>query len=110
MARLFAGRTTLPSRKEMETWERERILTRGEGIPFFTLAPDFEEYFEGLRILAGEPALGTTGRSLPPFESWWVDEFLVVVNMRSGWWDKERKIAQEELNSLVGKGYEKVEV
>ncbi len=85
----------------METWEQERLLTRGDGIPFFTLAPEFKEYFEGLRTLAGEPAKGTTARSLPKFEPKWVDEFLVVVNLRSGWWDKERQVAEEAVKRLT---------
>ncbi|KAI1078742.1 thiol-specific monooxygenase [Whalleya microplaca] len=40
-ARLFAGRTTLPSKCEMEQWEEEQLVQAGEGVLFSDIGPDF---------------------------------------------------------------------
>lgn len=85
----------------MKKWEQERIAKRGDGVSFFTISPEFEEYFEALRIFAGEPAARTTGRVLPKFEPQWADAFSEVVKLRKQWWDKERRKAEEGMNHLV---------
>ncbi|KAI9745462.1 MAG: hypothetical protein M1818_000996 [Claussenomyces sp. TS43310] len=78
-ARFLAGRAELPARNEMEKWERDRMEEKGDGVPFTIIAPDFEEYFDGIKQWAGEPFRaedGTmVGRSLPHFEKAWWDEF-----------------------------------
>lgn len=81
----------------MRRWEQDRISQAGDSLGFFSIAPDFEGYFETLRKLAGEPAAGTTGRELPKFEKWWEDEFQTVVNARVGWWQSEMRKAQQAL-------------
>lgn len=95
VARLLAGRAELPSRKEMEKWEQDRIAKRGDGVSFSTYAPEFEEYFEEFRTLAGKPASGSTGRVLPKYDPKWLDAFLEVVTLRNQWWDKERRQAEK---------------
>lgn len=95
VARVLAGRSELPSRRDMEKWEQERRAKRGDGVPFFTLSPDFEEHFEGLRGIAGPPASGTTGRVLPKFDSKWLEAFSQVINARVEWWKKESKKAEQ---------------
>ncbi|KAF9873047.1 thiol-specific monooxygenase [Colletotrichum karsti] len=100
-ARVFAGRGKLPPRPEMEKWEQDRLIKRGDGIPFFTLSPDFEEYFEALRSIAGEPGAGTTGRVLPKFDSKWLEAFSQVINARVDWWKKETKKAEERRTVAV---------
>ncbi|KAK1718097.1 putative dimethylaniline monooxygenase [Colletotrichum acutatum] len=96
-ARVFASRGKLPPRIEQEKWERERLAYKGDGIPFFTLSPDFEQYFEALRAIAGEPVQGTTGRVLPKFDSKWLEAFSEVINARVEWWKKETKKAEDQL-------------
>ncbi|KXJ94545.1 hypothetical protein Micbo1qcDRAFT_232013 [Microdochium bolleyi] len=61
-ARVLAGRAKLPAREEQERWEAERIAARGDGKGFLTIAPDFEEYFETLRAMAG-PGEGESGET-----------------------------------------------
>ncbi|KAL1903273.1 hypothetical protein Sste5346_000558 [Sporothrix stenoceras] len=95
-ARVFAGRATLPSPTEMRQWETDTATEKGDGTRFFNIAPDFTGYFDGLRSLAGEPAQGTTGRVLPPFEQNWADAFNEVISMRLAWWDRERRKAEAE--------------
>ncbi|CAH0005046.1 unnamed protein product [Clonostachys byssicola] len=99
VARVFAGRAKLPSREEMETWENERVLTVGDGIPFWVLNPDFETPFESYRALAGEPAPGTTGRVLPKYDPQWADAFWGLVSYRTKWWEKEENEAKAIKNS-----------
>ncbi|GME53094.1 Thiol-specific monooxygenase [Neofusicoccum parvum] len=101
VARLFAGRAELPEPDAMRKWEADHLALRGEGKPFYTLAPDFEQYFEALRKVAGEPAEGTTGRVLPPFDQAWLDVFARVLETRLSYWRREAKKVKEE---EAGKG------
>ncbi|OBS20824.1 hypothetical protein FPOA_07165 [Fusarium poae] len=59
-ARILAGRATVPSEEEMQKWEADRIEERGDGPKFSVVFPDFEDYFETVRELAGEgePGVG----------------------------------------------------
>lgn len=95
-ARVLAGRAALPSQEAMRQWEADTVAACGDGVPFYNIAPDFAGYFEGLRRLAGEPAPGTTGRVLPPFQKQWADAFDEIVSLRLAWWEKERRKAQAE--------------
>ncbi|KAB5572172.1 thiol-specific monooxygenase [Coniochaeta sp. 2T2.1] len=98
-ARLLAGRATLPSQEDMLAWERDIIAERGDGVEFPSIADDMAGYFNGLRAIAGEPALGTTGRVLPPFDPEWADSFKHLVRKRWEWWEKEARIADEKLTA-----------
>lgn len=88
-ARVLAGRASLPSYAEMEVWEQERVAERGDGVAFWVLMPDFERYFEDLRAIAGDPALGTTGRVLPRYDNAWGEVFWRFVNWRVQLWKKD---------------------
>ncbi|PLB48598.1 thiol-specific monooxygenase [Aspergillus steynii IBT 23096] len=92
-ARMFAGRATLPSHEEMKMWEQDRLATRGDGAPFWTLMPDFETYFEQLRLLAGDPAPGSTGRTLPKYDPAWAEAFWQLIERRIQWWTGESQAA-----------------
>ena len=70
----MAGRVELPSLEEQEKWEADRIKYKGDGVPFTALYPEFEDYFETVRKLAGEPIDGK-GRLLPRWERRWLDDF-----------------------------------
>ncbi|KAL5343252.1 putative dimethylaniline monooxygenase [Aspergillus crustosus] len=94
-ARILAGHASLPSREDMEEWERNRLAERGEGGPFWTLMPDFERYFEEYRALAGEPAPGTTGRVLPRYEPAWGDVFWDFIKTRKEWWERDARRDEE---------------
>ena len=74
-ARFLAGRMKLPPKNEQTKWEEDRIAYRGDGVPFTALYPDFEEYFEEVRIMAGEPTSDRKGRRLPKREKSWRNGF-----------------------------------
>ena len=65
---------------------------------------DFEGYFEGLRLLAGEPGVNSTGRVLPKYDPKWKDLFVdVVVKARVGWWERERRKAETQVQAAAAK-------
>ncbi|OJJ84648.1 uncharacterized protein ASPGLDRAFT_25325 [Aspergillus glaucus CBS 516.65] len=86
-ARLLAGRATLPPLDEMRRWEAERVKVRGDGVKFTLLFPNFEDYFETVRRLAGEGEEGK-GRKLPKFRREWVRAFLDGHDRRKNMWKK----------------------
>ncbi|OAA69021.1 Flavin-containing monooxygenase FMO [Cordyceps fumosorosea ARSEF 2679] len=87
-ARLLAGRArALPPVQEMRRWEEERVAARGDGAKFALVYPDFEDYFETLRGLAGEgEGEGGVGRRLPPFRREWFRAFLEGHERRKRMW------------------------
>jgi hypothetical protein len=93
-ARYLAGRIKLPPVKEQELWEQDRIKLKGDGVPFTALYPDFEEYFEEVRALVGEP--GSIGRRLPKWERSWRDEFDSAHLRRIEMWKRKNREAEEE--------------
>lgn len=84
-ARLLAGRTSLPSVQEQRQWEEDRILRRGDGPMFALVHPDFEEYFETVRRLAG-PGEPGVGRQLPKYQPVWFERFLQGHERRKKMW------------------------
>lgn len=85
----------------MEKWEQARLARRGEGAPFWTLIPEFGEYFEELRALAAEPAAGTTGRVLPKYEEAWGEAFWGLIKRRQEWWKKVAEEADQKTRSSL---------
>ncbi|KAF1922408.1 FAD/NAD(P)-binding domain-containing protein [Didymella exigua CBS 183.55] len=96
-ARLLAGRAWLPPLEEQQKWERERISKKGDGPGFTMVFPDFEEYFETVRRLAGEPAAGQPGRRLPPYDKKWVEVFMAGHERRKEWWKAQNEKARQKL-------------
>ncbi|OAG12346.1 FAD/NAD(P)-binding domain-containing protein [Paraphaeosphaeria sporulosa] len=88
-ARILSGRAKLPPLEEQQQWEKERIAKRGDGGLFLLIFPDFEEYFETLRKLAGEPKEGEPGRKLPAFDRSWEETFMRGHELRKKWWREE---------------------
>ncbi|KAK8062176.1 hypothetical protein PG997_014273 [Apiospora hydei] len=88
-ARLLADRLSgpLPSSEEMRQWEVDRIAARGDGAGFTLVYPEFEEYFETLRALAGEGAPGV-GRKLPRFDQAWFAAFMEGHELRKRMWER----------------------
>jgi hypothetical protein len=76
----------------MERWEQDRIAERGDGPAFWALMPEFQRYFEDLRRLAGDPAPGTTGRVLPPYDEVWGETFFGLIGDRIKWWQQQAAI------------------
>ncbi|KAK4454902.1 hypothetical protein QBC34DRAFT_288691 [Podospora aff. communis PSN243] len=84
-ARILAGRAVLPPVEEMKRWEEERVKTHGVGAKFTLVHPDFEDYFETLRQLAGEGERGF-GRKLPKFRREWARAFMEGHELRKDMW------------------------
>ncbi|KAH7114439.1 putative dimethylaniline monooxygenase [Dendryphion nanum] len=93
-ARVLAGRAALPSREEMEAWEQRRVEDRGDTGAFWALMPDFENYFEGLRAIAGEPEQGTSARILPKYDPAWEESYWQFINFRIERWQKNAEEAE----------------
>lgn len=93
-ARYLAGRASLPSIAEQEKWETERIATKGDGPAFTVVNPHFREYFEELRLLAGEPAQDAPGRRLPVFDQKWVDDFDAGHERRKRMWRRANAMSK----------------
>ncbi|KAK0713666.1 hypothetical protein B0T26DRAFT_753760 [Lasiosphaeria miniovina] len=98
-ARVLAGRASLPSAAEMRAWEDDRARARGDGIKFCVVNPDFEEYFETVRRLAGEGQEGV-GRKLPEFRQEWLVSFNRGHERRKAMW--KRLNAEARAEELLG--------
>lgn len=96
-ARLLAGRGRLPGREEMARWEADRVRDKGDGPRFQMVFPDFEEYFEKVRELAGEPTARGEGRRLPRFDEAWSRAFMEGHERRKRMWKRLNEQARDEL-------------
>ena len=86
-------------RRICESGKKEKRERNGDGLAFFNIGLDFEGYFEGLRTLAGDPSPGSWARALPKFEKWWEEEFAIVIELRKRWWQKQRVIAEQAIET-----------
>lgn len=96
-ARVLAGRGEVPSEEEMAAWEEARVEVKGDGPGFQMVYPDFEEYFEKLRALAGPPTANDGGRTLPKFEEGWFRAFMEGHERRKEMWRRLNAQAKKEL-------------
>lgn len=92
-ARVFAGKTTLPSLEEQKLWEAKRVKERGDGTKFTLISPDFEKYFELLRELATTPKDGEPGRRLSKFDPAWLERFAASHQRRIKMWKRSNEDA-----------------
>ena len=95
-ARILSGRAKLPPPEEQRRWEIERIAELGDGAGFLMVNPHFEEYFNSLRTLAGEPAECEPGRRLPLFDRSWHEAFMQGHETRKKWWREENEKARRQ--------------
>ncbi|KAG6365785.1 hypothetical protein INS49_007396 [Diaporthe citri] len=102
-ARVLAGRAKLPPIGEQKAWEAERIQKKGDGVAFTALWPTFEEYFETVRALAGEPGQGIPGRRLPRFDPDWVRIFIEGHQRRIEMWEKANSEARQRREKAATK-------
>ncbi|KXH60355.1 dimethylaniline monooxygenase [Colletotrichum salicis] len=78
-ARLLAGRVSfsrLSSTESQLAWKVDCIAKRGDSSKFALVFPDFEEYCEELRRIAGPLTEDGKGRELPPFNKFWFKRFM----------------------------------
>lgn len=81
----------------------DRIAYKGNGVPFTALYPNFEEYFETVRELAGEPAPGQPGRRLSKFGKGWRKIFDEGHQRRIAAWKRESEVRSSIGTSLAVK-------
>jgi hypothetical protein len=91
-ARILANRARLPPLEEQQQWEADRIARKGDGPAFAVIHPDFEEYFEKVRELAG-PGEDGKGRRLPPYDRRWFQAFMDGHEMRKQMWERKNAAA-----------------
>lgn len=106
-ARFLAGRISLPPIAEMQKWEEDRIAYKGDGVPFTALYPDFEEYFEEVRKIAGDPVEidgKVVGRKLPVWEKKWREEFDAAHLRRIEYWKRINREAEARIEEEEGGG------
>lgn len=96
-ARVLAGKAQLPPLSEQQKWERDRIAEKGDGPAFTVIYPRFEEYFETLRKLAGNPKAGEPGRRLPEFDRRWVEIFNSGHERRKEMWRRKNEQARKKI-------------
>lgn len=108
-ARVLAGRGEVPSEEEMAAWEEARVEAKGDGPGFQMVYPDFEEYFEKLRALAGPPTEKGEGRTLPKFEEAWFQAFMEGHERRKEMWRRLNAQAKRELEGENKGGDETVQ-
>ncbi|KAF2436865.1 FAD/NAD(P)-binding domain-containing protein [Tothia fuscella] len=102
IARHLAGRAkALPSQAEQTAWERKRARELVGGKNYYSIAPDYDEFFEFLRNIAGEPAEGTTGLKLRPFDKKWLELWAGMVAPKIESWVKSRKQAEDEIAGTI---------
>ena len=100
-ARVLAGRATLPPLDEQKAWERDRIAQKGDGVAFTMVYPKFEEYFEFVRKLAGEPSRSQPGRKLPRFDPDWTRLFFDGHQRRIRMWKRLNSEAEERIKEYA---------
>ncbi|KAF6833983.1 dimethylaniline monooxygenase (n-oxide forming) [Colletotrichum musicola] len=94
-ARVLSGRARLPPAEGMAQWEADRIAEKGDDMRYCVVHPHFEEYFEEVRALAGEPEEGA-GRRLPPFDPEWFRVFMDGLELRKEMWVRLNAEARRE--------------
>ena len=102
IARRLAGRgKALPSVPDQLEWERRRVAEKKGGKDYYSIAPDYEIFFEFLREIAGDPATGTTGKVLPKFDPEWLKLWTGMVATKIGGWQRKRKRALEARSEQI---------
>lgn len=111
MARHLAGRARpLPSIAEQQAWEARRVALKGGGKDYYSIAPDYKEFFEFLREIAGDPAEGTAGRVLPKFDPGWLKVWTEMVAHKIRGFEESRRKAEEELALQAHQGQVKAKL
>lgn len=98
VARHLAGRAkALPPVEEQRKWEEERVVKFKGGKDYYSIAPDYAGFLELLRNIAGDPAPGTTGRRLPPFDQKWLEIWTEMVGYKIQGFERKARRAEREL-------------
>ncbi|KAJ0414205.1 hypothetical protein BJY00DRAFT_321183 [Aspergillus carlsbadensis] len=96
VARYFAGHNgkPLPSPKEQDDWEVERLKYKGNSAIFHEIKPDFKEYFEWLREFSGPAVKGTTAYALPVYQDNWAELGFAILQLKDKYWQEIKRAAE----------------
>ncbi|EXJ85178.1 hypothetical protein A1O3_05853 [Capronia epimyces CBS 606.96] len=97
VARILAGRAILPPVAEQKAWEEKRLQEKGDSVRFHEILPDFEQYWNRLRDIAGKPAPESDSYELPAWRQEWVDLALGILAKKAQWWAEQARIARPRL-------------
>ncbi|KAJ5756677.1 hypothetical protein N7533_006220 [Penicillium manginii] len=88
VARYFAGRNkaSLPSPREQDQWEVDRLQYKGNSPIFHEIKPDFKDYFDFLTELAGPPAPESNSYLLAPWEDKWAEYAFEILQLKDKYW------------------------
>ncbi|KAK2014531.1 FAD/NAD(P)-binding domain-containing protein [Colletotrichum eremochloae] len=86
----------LPSPREQDEWEVKRLQYKGPTSQFHEIKPDFKEYFDFLRGVAGEPAPGTDAYELPAWQDEWALLGFGVLTLKQKWWKELKEKDQKK--------------
>ncbi|KAH8898427.1 FAD/NAD(P)-binding domain-containing protein [Thozetella sp. PMI_491] len=104
VARRLAGRGhPLPPPDEQRAWERKRVEQFRGGKNYYSIASNYDEFYEFLRGVAGDPAPGTTGRVLLPFDKKWLDIWVDMPLVKIERFEKVAKLAEDQEKNLRAK-------
>jgi hypothetical protein len=102
VARHLAGRAkALPSVEEQKDWEAKREAALGGGKNYYSIAPNYKDFFEFLRNIAGDPEPGTSGIALPQFDDKWLITWADMVAPKIRIWEKASKDDRDFENGRV---------
>lgn len=104
VARYFANRGGgLPSPREQDEWEVKRLEQKGPTSLFHEIKPDFAEYFDFLRDVAGPPAPDSDGYELPKWQDEWGVLGFGVLALKDQWWKdiNEREKQSQQLKAKL---------
>ncbi|KAL2808964.1 hypothetical protein BJX63DRAFT_435594 [Aspergillus granulosus] len=103
VARYFAGHNAkpLPSPAEQDDWEVERLKYKGNSAIFHEIKPDFKEYFEYLRELAGPAVKGTRGYALPVWRDNWPELGFEILQLKDKYWQEIKRRAGERVQAKL---------
>ncbi|KAK2013632.1 thiol-specific monooxygenase [Colletotrichum eremochloae] len=99
--RLACRGNPLPPKDEQKEWVRKRVAEFGGGKAYYTIAPFYKEVFEYFRWIAGDPAPGTTGRVLPPFDDNLLEIWATMGTAKTKFWETSKKRAEAEVEGQV---------
>ncbi|OQE27399.1 hypothetical protein PENSTE_c004G08978 [Penicillium steckii] len=105
VARYFAGRNkkSLPSPREQDQWEVDRLQYKGNSPIFHEIQPDFKEYFDFLTELAGPPAPESDGYLLAPWEDKWAEQAFEILQLKDKYWKSLHQKNEKKTDGIAAK-------
>ena len=98
VARHLAGRARpLPPVAEQKEWEAKRIAEKKGGKDYYSIENNWQEFFELMREIAGDPLPGTTGRKLLKFDERWLEMWAGMAAPKTKAFEEARRAAEEEI-------------